>query len=225
MRLRSTIVALGQPKLTLPGRISIWANANRKMDRLKSQATSETSEASVLHGKQGIKATMEQRNLSEAKSQLRQQVNEALKAMHQGQIAEQCKLLLCVASSCSSNANLAASIINSSTLICMSKADLCVKALQQLPEWKTASRIGVYLSIPNREINTRGIISAAFDEKKKVFIPRVDGKTMEMVQANDLADIDLFPRNRFKIAEPPPSPERLIGMLQSVPQFQKKSGF
>ncbi|ORX98127.1 hypothetical protein BCR34DRAFT_607045 [Clohesyomyces aquaticus] len=46
-----------------------------------------------------------------------------------------------------------------------------VKTLLSMPEYTTAKRISVYLSMPSGEISTSGIVRDALEQGKRVFIP------------------------------------------------------
>ncbi len=50
-------------------------------------------------------------------------------------------------------------------------ADKVREKLLSLPEYKRASRISVYLSMPRGEISTRAIVLDALQEGKRVFVP------------------------------------------------------
>ena len=49
----------------------------------------------------------------------------------------------------------------------------------QLPEYKAASRIGVYLSMPQGEISTLGIVEDALKSAKDVFVPYLHRKNQD----------------------------------------------
>ena len=76
-----------------------------------------------------------------------------------------------------------------------------------MPKYKTAKRISVYLSMPNGEISTKGIVLDALSQGKQVFVPylyenslnRVDGKSrkiMEMVSIHSREDYDSIENHR-----------------------------
>ena len=54
--------------------------------------------------------------------------------------------------------------------------------------YKEASTIFTYLSI-DKEVDTRKIIKRALADKKKVYIPLIDGNTMKAARLNSLDDI------------------------------------
>lgn len=54
--------------------------------------------------------------------------------------------------------------------------------------YKEASTIFTYLSI-DKEVDTRKIIAKALADKKKVYIPHIDGDSMKAVRLNGLDDI------------------------------------
>ncbi|KZM21053.1 5-formyltetrahydrofolate cyclo-ligase [Ascochyta rabiei] len=86
------------------------------------------------------------------------------------------------------------------------------KALLALPEYKTARRISVYLSMPTGEINTSNIVRDALDQGKKVFIPYtynldepVDGQPksiMDMVELSSVKDFESLEADKWGIPTP-----------------------
>lgn len=71
-------------------------------------------------------------------------------------------------------------------------------SLIKLSEYQKADKIFIYLDF-NNEVETRKIIEHALKEKKKVYIPRVEGKEMVAVSIKNL---DNLIESKFKILEP-----------------------
>jgi 5-formyltetrahydrofolate cyclo-ligase len=63
-----------------------------------------------------------------------------------------------------------------------------------------------FLSMPNGEVQTGSIIKACFDAKKRLFVPKVTGKTAKdliMFEVESEAQLLGFPRSKWGIPEPP----------------------
>lgn len=65
----------------------------------------------------------------------------------------------------------------------------------QLSEYQKASAIGVFLSMPGREVSTSSIVADALSQGKKVFVPYIHSetgsgkaKTMDMLRLKDESD-------------------------------------
>ncbi|KAJ0400103.1 hypothetical protein ATCC90586_005124 [Pythium insidiosum] len=74
-----------------------------------------------------------------------------------------------------------------------------------LPAFQQAATLSVYLHMP-KEASTRALLLAAFHHGKKVYVPKITGKNAEdmaMLHALDLEDIDAFPKDKWKIPDPP----------------------
>lgn len=68
-----------------------------------------------------------------------------------------------------------------------------------MPEYKSARRISVYLSMPGGEISTSGIVKDALDQGKKVFVPYTynqaqpkDGQPRSIMDMLELSSIEDF---------------------------------
>ncbi|KAI9980342.1 hypothetical protein PInf_026371 [Phytophthora infestans] len=74
-----------------------------------------------------------------------------------------------------------------------------------LPEFARAHGISVYLEMP-KEAATSKILEAAFVADKKVFVPKIMGRSAEdlkMLQATSMDDIRSFPKDKWQIPDPP----------------------
>lgn len=73
-----------------------------------------------------------------------------------------------------------------------------------MPEYKAARRISVYLSMPDGEISTSGIVRDALDQGKKVFIPYTYNlKEPEAGQPKSIMDmLELHSMKDFESLEP-----------------------
>ncbi|MCJ1383988.1 hypothetical protein MMC17_007103 [Xylographa soralifera] len=84
-----------------------------------------------------------------------------------------------------------------------------------LPEYQSAKKISVYLSMPSGEVSTRGIVEDALKKGKQVFVPYLyketsdDGNTfsavMDMVSIISEADYNSLPRDTWGIPTPDPA--------------------
>jgi 5-formyltetrahydrofolate cyclo-ligase len=76
--------------------------------------------------------------------------------------------------------------------------------LQSMPEWSSSKVMCLYLSM-TQEIQTYRCIQKAFDDGKRVFIPKVTGKLSEdmvMFELDSYAAIGEFPKSKWGIPEP-----------------------
>ncbi|KAE8904067.1 hypothetical protein PF010_g6321 [Phytophthora fragariae] len=74
-----------------------------------------------------------------------------------------------------------------------------------LPEFARARGVSVYLEMP-KEAATSGLLEAAFAADKKVFVPKITGRSAEdlkMLQAQSMDDIRRFPKDNWQIPDPP----------------------
>ncbi|KAF1313685.1 5-formyltetrahydrofolate cyclo-ligase, partial [Globisporangium splendens] len=74
-----------------------------------------------------------------------------------------------------------------------------------LPEFRNAKALSVYLDMP-KEAATSGLLAAAFEAGKKVYVPKITGRSAEdlkMVQALSVNDINVFPKDKWQIPDPP----------------------
>ncbi|KAF2877359.1 5-formyltetrahydrofolate cyclo-ligase [Massariosphaeria phaeospora] len=86
------------------------------------------------------------------------------------------------------------------------------KTLLSMPEYKAASRISVYLSMPSGEISTSEVVRDALQQGKKVFIPYTyklsapsDGQPksiMDMVELHSVTDFESLERDSWGIPTP-----------------------
>ncbi|POM60776.1 5-formyltetrahydrofolate cyclo-ligase [Phytophthora palmivora] len=74
-----------------------------------------------------------------------------------------------------------------------------------LPEFTRARGVSVYLEMP-KEAATSNLLEAAFAADKKVFVPKIMGRSAEdlkMLQAQSMDDIRSFPKDKWQIPDPP----------------------
>ena len=102
----------------------------------------------------------------------------------------------------------------------IARESACVTAqLVATDEWASATRIACFCSMPGGEFASRSLLEAAFAAKKRVFLPRViDAKerTMEMLEAASLDDVDSFPASSWGIPEPPAGEDRPDALVEGV---------
>ncbi|XP_053982052.1 5-formyltetrahydrofolate cyclo-ligase [Hylaeus volcanicus] len=70
-----------------------------------------------------------------------------------------------------------------------------------LPQFQESRRISLYLSTKD-EIDTIVILKHAFKTKKEVFVPRYNGKQMEMVKLLSMEDYEQLPLTKWNIKQP-----------------------
>jgi 5-formyltetrahydrofolate cyclo-ligase len=81
-----------------------------------------------------------------------------------------------------------------------------------MPEYKSAQRISIYLSMPSGEIATDGIVDDALGQGKKVFIPYTytisapadgqPGSIMDMLELKSMDDFRLLKPDKWNIPTP-----------------------
>ena len=74
------------------------------------------------------------------------------------------------------------------TLLLVQKSGIISKRMMNLPEWKEAEHLLIYVSRPG-EVDTHGMIEAAWSEGKRVFVPLVQGEDLifhEIMSWDDL---------------------------------------
>ncbi|EEB06572.2 5-formyltetrahydrofolate cyclo-ligase [Schizosaccharomyces japonicus yFS275] len=82
------------------------------------------------------------------------------------------------------------------------QSNLVCQRVLQMPEWKQSKNICLYLNMPKAELRTNTLLSAAFEQGKRVFIPKCLGPHyMEMFELES-PNIQLLPKNNWGIPEP-----------------------
>lgn len=79
------------------------------------------------------------------------------------------------------------------------------KMLFQMSEFKQAKRIGLYLSMDGKEIDTLAILSECFERGKQCFVPRYssDNPNMQMLQIYSWHDYEQMPiEPKYRIKQP-----------------------
>ena len=80
------------------------------------------------------------------------------------------------------------------------------KRIISMNEFLSSSSICLYLSMPTGEVQSYVLLQNSFENKKRVFIPKVMGKNSEdlkIFELHNYAMIDDFPRSKWGIPEPP----------------------
>ncbi|KAH0559560.1 hypothetical protein GP486_003925 [Trichoglossum hirsutum] len=101
-----------------------------------------------------------------------------------------------------------------------SQSLVALNILLSMPEYMSARRIGIYLSMPAGEILTASMVEDAFLGGKRVFIPYIHksplpivggqpASMMDMLSLHSKADFEAFARDRWGI--PTPSKESVSG--------------
>jgi 5-formyltetrahydrofolate cyclo-ligase len=91
-----------------------------------------------------------------------------------------------------------------------------MNAILKLPQFKKSRNVSIYVSMPTKELQTHGLLEAAFSAGKRVFVPFIDGPIMQMVESPDFEDIKNLPPNRWGIPEPTSSEGREDGMSAEI---------
>lgn len=104
-------------------------------------------------------------------------------------------------------------------------AIVATNKLLSLPEYNSAKRIGVYLSMPTGEISTTGIVQDALKHNKEVFIPYIHSvdvtpaqpkvSVMDMLALNSMEEFESLEPDKWGIpslrAESVPSRKNCLG--------------
>lgn len=90
-------------------------------------------------------------------------------------------------------------------------ANQVTRKVLELPEFKSAASISIFLSMPNKEISTRDVVVKALEQDKKVFIPYIHAdfpksksKVMDMLRLRDRKDLDALEPDAWGIPSLPP---------------------
>lgn len=99
--------------------------------------------------------------------------------------------------------------------VCRAEIDAAVAArVRKTPEWEAAPIVLAYLSV-REEVDTRGLVRAAWDAGKAVAAPRVTGPRMlawYRVESGDALEM-----SRMGIEEPPANGARLVEVGELPP--------
>ncbi|CEG50325.1 5-formyltetrahydrofolate cyclo-ligase [Plasmopara halstedii] len=85
------------------------------------------------------------------------------------------------------------------------QSHLLTEKVCKLPEFVRARGVSIYLEMP-KEASTSQLLEAAFGLNKKVFVPKIMGRSAEdlkMLQAMSMDDIRKFPKDKWQIPDPP----------------------
>ncbi|KAJ8029223.1 5-formyltetrahydrofolate cyclo-ligase [Holothuria leucospilota] len=77
-----------------------------------------------------------------------------------------------------------------------------VKQLLGHPVYQKSKRISVYLSMPQEEVNTEGILRHMFTNGKICFVPQYIGPKMEMLRLHSMEDYESLPVTKWNIKQP-----------------------
>ncbi|KAI0564446.1 5-formyltetrahydrofolate cyclo-ligase [Gracilaria domingensis] len=86
-----------------------------------------------------------------------------------------------------------------------------IKQFTNSAAYRNASSLALYASMPH-EFNTMSLLTKAFDDGKKVFLPRVVSKEdheMLMLECKSMRELNSWEPNSWKIREPPLEEGRL----------------
>lgn len=76
-----------------------------------------------------------------------------------------------------------------------------LKKLCALKQYQDSKRISIYLSTKD-ELDTLPILKHMFDTGKEAFVPRYEGKDMDMVKLKSLEDYETLPLTKWNIKQP-----------------------
>ncbi|CAI5701024.1 unnamed protein product [Peronospora effusa] len=85
------------------------------------------------------------------------------------------------------------------------QSQLLIEKVCALPEFARARGVSVYLEMP-KEAATSKLLEAAFAANKKVFVPKITGRSaddLQMLQTQSMEDIQSFPKDKWQIPDPP----------------------
>ncbi|KAL8997574.1 MAG: hypothetical protein Q9169_003192 [Polycauliona sp. 2 TL-2023] len=86
-------------------------------------------------------------------------------------------------------------------------ADAAKETLLSLPEYQSAKRISVYLSMPKGELSTRSIVTAALQQGKEVYVPYIHKTTPPAEKESSASVMDLVSlhsQEDFEALQPDP---------------------
>lgn len=86
------------------------------------------------------------------------------------------------------------------------KSTAIFERLREMKQYSDSSSICLYLSMPAGEVRSYTLLQDAFDNRKRVFIPKVTGKNspdLKIFELQNFLQIDEFPRSKWGIPEPP----------------------
>ena len=86
------------------------------------------------------------------------------------------------------------------------KSSAVLQRLCGMKEYRDSKSICLYLSMPAGEVQSYRILQDAFDNGKRVFIPKVTGKNspdLKIFELSTYSMIEEFPKSKWGIPEPP----------------------
>ncbi|KAJ2661848.1 hypothetical protein IW148_003214 [Coemansia sp. RSA 1199] len=73
--------------------------------------------------------------------------------------------------------------------------------ITSLPSYQQSQHLSIYINTPTSELQTTQLIRHALQEGKRVYVPRCDGKVMQMVELKN-GGLETMARNKWGILEP-----------------------
>ncbi|XP_071964736.1 5-formyltetrahydrofolate cyclo-ligase-like isoform X2 [Antedon mediterranea] len=74
--------------------------------------------------------------------------------------------------------------------------------LLEHPGYIQSQRISVYLSMPDQEVHTEGILQDIFRQNKLCYVPQYIGSVMNMLRVNSMKDYESLPKTKWNIKQP-----------------------
>lgn len=95
------------------------------------------------------------------------------------------------------------------TLAKMSRTDIIAESrmvcerVRHWPVYERARNLALFVSMPSGELDTSMLLQSAFEDNKRVFVPRVHQDRLMLIEAFSMADIASFEVSSYGIPEPP----------------------
>ncbi|KAG7194812.1 5,10-methenyltetrahydrofolate synthetase [Scheffersomyces spartinae] len=83
---------------------------------------------------------------------------------------------------------------------------LTLASLESIPSFANASKVGLFISMPQGEVQTMPIIKYCFDQGKQVYLPRCHSTPhnwMQLLRVNSYKEVQsLTPQGKYQLLEP-----------------------
>ncbi|QRV76392.1 5-formyltetrahydrofolate cyclo-ligase [Ceratobasidium sp. AG-Ba] len=85
-----------------------------------------------------------------------------------------------------------------------SSSEAITKKLLESSEFQTSTSVSCFLSMEG-EVDTDGIVRSALDSGKTLYVPRMNGRVINMLRVYDVQDLDSLEAGKWGIREPSPT--------------------
>ncbi|XP_033121185.1 5-formyltetrahydrofolate cyclo-ligase-like [Anneissia japonica] len=82
------------------------------------------------------------------------------------------------------------------------QSQIITSKLIEHPVYVQSQRISVYLSMPDQEVHTEGILQHIFKHNKLCYVPQYIGPVMNMLLLKSMQDYDSLPKTKWNIKQP-----------------------